>query len=80
MVSLFTLLVARGLQVPAIDPRIEGHTGIRLVVDPIDQGPAASAVESTNTETLEGIQASFDFETPSAVMASDDEVKALQKN
>jgi hypothetical protein len=80
MVSLFTALVARGVQVPAIDPRIEGHTDILLVVDPIDQGPAASAPASSVRPTPEGIQASLDIETRSAVMASDDEVKALKKN
>lgn len=50
MVSLFTLMVAAGVQVPAIDPRIEGHTDVAAVVDPSSEGPAAPAEVSTTVD------------------------------
>ena len=58
MVSLFSAFVARGVQVPAIDPRIEGHTSNALAVDLIDERPATSAQQVTETEASGGVQTS----------------------
>lgn len=47
MTSLFTQFVARGIQVPAIDPRLIAHVDVLEVVTP-DEQPATSADSSTD--------------------------------
>ena len=45
MTSLFTAFVARGSDIPEVDPRIESHVDIRGVV-PADAWPAVPATEA----------------------------------
>lgn len=60
MVSLFTRMVAASVQVPAIDPRIEGHTDVAAVVDPAEEGPAAPADGSVSVEDASAAQPTSD--------------------
>ena len=60
MVSLFTRMVAAGVQVPAIDRRIEGHTEVTAVVDPSDEGQAAPADGSADVEDASAGQPTSD--------------------
>ena len=43
IVSLFSLIVARGAEVPVVDPRLTSHVDFTSRVDTPDQGPAAQA-------------------------------------
>lgn len=51
MTSLFTLFVARGAEVPAVDPRLAAHISTLAVVTN-DNGPAARVDETSGATTL----------------------------
>jgi hypothetical protein len=65
MTSLYTALVARGVEVPEIDPRLISHVEFREVVS-TDDRPAASA--ETSDSSIAPEQASVD----QTVASSDD--------
>ena len=77
MVSLFTSFVARGTEVPAVDPRIEGHIDVALVVDLSDERPAAPATVSLVGVAPEGIPTSTPIFGQREVKASDGEDTAF---
>jgi len=58
IVSLFSLIVARGAEVPVVDPRLASHVGFASRVDTPDQGPATQADSTTDTSALEAQPAS----------------------
>lgn len=74
MVSLFTRFVARGVQVPAVDPRIYRHTSSERVVDLTNERPAAPADAPSTDTAPEGTRASkSEAVERDGVMASDGE-------
>jgi hypothetical protein len=52
-VSLFSLTVARGAEVPVVDPRLTAHIEYSSRVDTQGQGPAEQADQSTNATALD---------------------------
>jgi hypothetical protein len=52
-VSLFSLTVARGAEVPVVDPRLAAHIEYSSRVDNQDQGPAEQADQTDNTNALD---------------------------
>lgn len=53
IVSLFSLIVARGAEVPVVDPRLTSHVAYSSCVDTTDQGPATQADSTTDTSALD---------------------------
>ena len=51
-VSLFSLIVARGAEVPVVDPRLTAHIEYSSRVDTQGQGPATQADLPTDTDAL----------------------------
>jgi hypothetical protein len=58
IVSLFSLIVARGAEVPVVDPRLASHVGYASRVDTPDQGPATQADWVSATDALDAQPAS----------------------
>lgn len=58
IVSLFSLIVARGAEVPVVDPRLTSHVEYASRVDTPDQGPATQADTTTDTSALDAQPAS----------------------
>jgi hypothetical protein len=52
-VSLFSLTVARGAEVPVVDPRLAAHIEYTSRVDTQDQGPALQADQAANVSALD---------------------------
>ena len=52
-VSLFSLTVARGAEVPVVDPRLATHIQYTSRVDTQDQGPAPQADQAANASALD---------------------------
>ena len=52
-VSLFSLTVARGAEVPVVDPRLAAHIDYTSRVDTQDQGPALQADQAANVSALD---------------------------
>jgi hypothetical protein len=53
IVSLFSLIVARGAEVPVADLRLAAHIGYASRVDTTDQGPATQADSISVTDALD---------------------------
>ena len=58
IVSLFSLIVARGAEVPVVDPRLTSHVEYTSRVDTTDQGPATQADSTADTGELDAQPAS----------------------
>lgn len=52
-VSLFSLIVARGAEVPVVDPRLAAHIEYTSRVDTQDQGPAQQADQPADANALD---------------------------
>lgn len=52
-VSLFSLTVARGAEVPVVDPRLATHVEYTSRVDTQDQGPAPQADRTADASALD---------------------------
>jgi hypothetical protein len=52
-VSLFSLIVARGAEVPVVDPRLAAHVEYATGVDTQGQGPATQSDSTTDADALE---------------------------
>jgi hypothetical protein len=52
-VSLFSLTVARGAEVPVVDPRLIAHIEYSSRVDNQDQSPAEQADQTADTNALD---------------------------
>lgn len=52
-VSLFSLTVARGAEVPVVDPRLAAHIEYTSRVDTQDQGPALQADQPEDVSALD---------------------------
>lgn len=53
IVSLFSLIVARGAEVPVVDPRLTTHIEFTSRVDTPDQGPATQTDSTTDATALD---------------------------
>jgi hypothetical protein len=53
IVSLFSLIVARGAEVPVVDPRLTSHIEYTSRVDTQAQGPATQADSTADTSALD---------------------------
>lgn len=51
-VSLFSLTVARGAEVPVVDPRLAAHIEFSSRVDTQGQGPATHSESPADTDAL----------------------------
>jgi hypothetical protein len=58
IVSLFSLIVARGAEVPVVDPRLTSHIEYASRVDTPDQGPATLADSTDDASALDAQPAS----------------------
>jgi hypothetical protein len=52
-VSLFSLTVARGAEVPVVDPRLTTHVEYSSRVENQDQGPAEQPDQTADTNALD---------------------------
>ena len=52
-VSLFSLTVARGAEVPVVDPRLAAHIDYSSRVDTQGQGPAEQTDQTTDATALD---------------------------
>ena len=69
IVSLFSLIVARGAEVPVVDPRLTSHIEFTSRVDTPDQGPATQADPIPVTDALDAQPASTTNSDPSDAVA-----------
>jgi hypothetical protein len=68
-VSLFSLIVARGAEVPVVDPRLTAHIEFATGVDTQGQGPATQADSTTEASTTEAQPADTSSSGTSDVVA-----------
>jgi hypothetical protein len=52
-VSLFSLIVARGAEVPVVDPRLTAHVEVAAGVDTQGEGPATQADSTSDATALD---------------------------
>jgi hypothetical protein len=71
IVSLFSLIVARGAEVPVVDPRLASHIEFTSRVDTPDQGPATQADPISVTDALGAQPVSTTNSDPSDAVAPD---------
>lgn len=69
IVSLFSLIVARGAEVPVVDPRLTSHVEYASRVDTPDQGPATQAALEPVTNALTAQSASTNNSEPTDAKA-----------
>ena len=69
IVSLFSLIVARGAEVPVVDPRLAAHVDYASRVDTQAQGPATQADAVPATDALDAQPASTTNGDPSDAVA-----------
>lgn len=69
IVSLFSLTVARGAEVPVVDPRLAAHVGYASRVDTTDQGPATQTDSTTDTSALAAQPTSTDVSSSTDAVA-----------
>lgn len=72
-VSLFSATVARGIEVPVTDPRLETHIEYTSRVDTDDQGSAEQADQTTETDVLDAPEPSKGRSTTDATTPAGDE-------
>jgi len=69
IVSLFSLIVAQGAEVPVVDPRLASHVEFAQRVDTPDQGPATQADSESVTDALTAQSTSTANSEPTDAMA-----------
>ena len=72
-VSLFSLTVARGAEVPVVDPRLTAHIDYLSRVDTQDPGPAEQADQPTDNADLEAPDSSNGSSETAATAPDGDE-------
>jgi len=71
IVSLFSQVVAQGVEVPVVDPRLAAHVDYASRVDTADQGPATQASSEPVTDALTAQSASTTNSEPTDAVAPD---------
>lgn len=73
-VSLFSLIVARGAEVPVVDPRLTAHIEFATRVDTQGQGPATQSDSTTDVSALaaQPVDASNSGTTDAVAPSSDE--------
>jgi len=71
IVSLFSLIVAQGAEVPVVDPRLATHVGYASRVDTPDQGPATQTDSEPFGDALAAQPTSIANSDPADAVAPD---------